>query len=322
VNTHVADSKTSRDGSYILLRRVAYTATALSFALIVLGGIVRITGSGMGCGDDWPRCNGEWFPPLDFPTFVEIFHRWVAALVSIAVLATAAVAWWRHRRDRPLVLPATLGAVLLVSQVLLGAVTVKLELPPGVVIVHFVNALLLLTAVLVTALRARPPGGATGAASGARHPAHGLAWITALVGFGVVILGAYVANLDAGPACLGFPFCRGGVLPPAGALGLVHWIHRVVAFGFLALVLILLIKTRKPRDVSFRNLRLSIAVAAGLSLVQIGIAAAMVLQLFPPSLRGLHLLAGTAVWAMLVTLLHYSAGTAESPDKTERTATP
>jgi heme A synthase len=83
-----------------VVRRLAYLATALAFALIVLGGIVRITGSGMGCGEDWPKCNGEWFPPLDFATFVEIFHRWVAALVSIAVLATAAVAWWRHRSPK------------------------------------------------------------------------------------------------------------------------------------------------------------------------------------------------------------------------------
>jgi heme A synthase len=292
--------------SSTLLRRTAYTATALSFALIVLGGIVRITGSGMGCGDDWPKCNGEWFPPLDFATFVEIFHRWVAALVSVAVLATAAVAWWRHRQESRLLLPATLGAVLLVTQVLLGAVTVKLELPPGVVIVHFVNALLLLTAVLVTTLRARPPGGATGAASGARHPAHGLAWITALVGFGVVILGAYVANLNAGPACLGFPLCRGGILPPSGTLGLVHWIHRIVAYGFVALALTLLGKTRRPDDVAFRNLRLSVVAAVGLSLVQIGIAAAMVLQLLPPGLRGAHLLLGTAVWAALVVMLHHS----------------
>ncbi len=59
---------------FALVRRLAYLATALLFALIVLGGIVRITGSGMGCGDDWPKCNGEWFPPLEFPKPVEILQ--------------------------------------------------------------------------------------------------------------------------------------------------------------------------------------------------------------------------------------------------------
>ncbi|MEE8267343.1 MAG: COX15/CtaA family protein, partial [Gemmatimonadales bacterium] len=78
------------------LRRTAWAGVALTLALIVLGGVVRITGSGMGCGDYWPRCNGEWFPALDLPTFIEIFHRWVAALVSILVVAAAWIALRRH----------------------------------------------------------------------------------------------------------------------------------------------------------------------------------------------------------------------------------
>ncbi len=100
MNSSTPDSSRFPADRFTVVRRLAYLATALAFALIVLGGIVRITGSGMGCGEDWPKCNGEWFPPLDFATFVEIFHRWVAALVSIAVLATAAVAWWRHRSPK------------------------------------------------------------------------------------------------------------------------------------------------------------------------------------------------------------------------------
>ena len=51
-----------------LLRRLAWAGSGLALGLIVLGGVVRITGSGMGCGDHWPRCDGEWFPPLDLPT--------------------------------------------------------------------------------------------------------------------------------------------------------------------------------------------------------------------------------------------------------------
>src|SRR5580765_1398851 len=135
-----------------LLRRLAWTGAALAFGLIVLGGVVRITGSGMGCGDHWPRCHGEWFPPLDLPTMIEIGHRWAAALVSAVVLAIAAVGWIRHRSEPRLRNPATLALVLLVAQVLLGAVTVKLSLPPWVVITHLANAMVLLAVLLVTAL--------------------------------------------------------------------------------------------------------------------------------------------------------------------------
>src|SRR5687768_10076056 len=134
-----------------VLRRLAWLGAGLAFGLIVLGGIVRITGSGMGCGDHWPRCNGEWFPPLDLPTMIEIGHRWAAALVSLVVLAMAGVAWIRHRSEPALRNPATLALVILLVQVLLGAITVKLALPPTVVIIHLANAMLLLAAIMVTA---------------------------------------------------------------------------------------------------------------------------------------------------------------------------
>ena len=89
-----------------VLRRLAWTGATLALALIVLGGVVRITGSGMGCGDHWPRCDGQWFPPLDLPTLIEIGHRWVAALVSLVVLAVAVVGWRRHRDHRSPDFPA------------------------------------------------------------------------------------------------------------------------------------------------------------------------------------------------------------------------
>src|SRR5918994_6621819 len=146
--------KTPPPDQFRLLRRLAWLGVGLALGLIVLGGIVRITGSGMGCGDHWPRCNGEWFPPLDLATLIEISHRWAAAVVSLLVIAVAVVALRRHRGEPELRNPALLAAVILVIQVLLGAVTVKLVLPPSVVITHLANAMLLLAALLVVALRA------------------------------------------------------------------------------------------------------------------------------------------------------------------------
>src|SRR5690242_16354298 len=161
-----------------LLRRLAWTGASLALALIVLGGVVRITGSGMGCGNHWPLCDGKWFPPLDLPTLIEIGHRWVAALVSLVVLGVVSVAWARHREEPTLRKPATLAGILLVVQVLLGAVTVKLELPAWVVIVHFANAMVLLGVLLVTALRSRSPA-EPALPREARHPGdrliHGIA---------------------------------------------------------------------------------------------------------------------------------------------------
>src|SRR3954470_23052892 len=117
---------------------LAWTAAACTYLLIVLGAVVRITGSGLGCGDHWPLCNGRLIPPLDdIGTVIEWSHRLVAALVSLLVVALAAYEWWLDRR-------ASLIALgLLIVQVLLGAITVKLELPPWSVILHLGTAMLL-----------------------------------------------------------------------------------------------------------------------------------------------------------------------------------
>jgi protoheme IX farnesyltransferase len=297
-----------------LLRRLAWTGAALAFGLIVLGGVVRITGSGMGCGDHWPRCDGEWFPPLDLPTMIEIGHRWAAALVSIMVLAMTAVAFTRHRSEPRLRNPVTLALVLLVAQILLGAVTVKLALPPWVIITHLANAMVLLGVILVTALRAgvtREAGAAPTAPPNrsSRHPAHGQVVGTAVLGFVVILFGAQVANFHAGLLCLGFPLCNGGVLPPAAPLAFLPWAHRALAFGFLAAALSLAVRLSRRSDAASRPLRHSVAVMMGITVLQIGVAAAMVLELLPPTLRAAHLLVGTLLWAALVVLVFHSGRT-------------
>jgi len=291
-----------------LLRRLAWAGSGFALGLIVLGGIVRITGSGMGCGEHWPRCNGEWFPPLDLPTLIEISHRWAAAVVSVLVLAVAMVALRRHRSEPALRNPALLAAAILVIQVLLGAVTVKLVLPPSVIITHFANAMLLLAALLVVALRSsaatrlplpRPQ----------RHAAHSLVLATAGLGFVVILFGAQVANFDAGLLCLGFPLCNGSALPPEGALAGLHWAHRALAFGFLVLLGVLVARVSRDPGPRTGPLRLWASVVLGATLVQVGVAAAMILHLLPTGLRALHLLVGTAIWAALVILTYHSGRT-------------
>src|ERR1043166_3095930 len=59
--------------------RLAWLAATCTYLLIILGAIVRITGSGLGCGEHWPLCNGRLLPPLDLPTLIEYGHRLPAA---------------------------------------------------------------------------------------------------------------------------------------------------------------------------------------------------------------------------------------------------
>jgi protoheme IX farnesyltransferase len=292
------------------LRRVALGGAALATGLIVLGGIVRITGSGMGCGDHWPLCDGQWFPPLDLPTMIEIGHRWAAALVSVAVFAVTYLAWRRHREDPALLRPAMLATVLLIVQVLLGAVTVKLVLPPWVVITHFANAMLLLLTLLAVGLRAgKDPASRAPLPPSARHSKHGLVLATAGLGFVVILFGAQVANFDAGLLCLGFPLCNGSALPPEAPLGVLHWAHRALAFLFVVVVGVMVAAVSRNTSPESRQLRRWAALVLGATVAQIGVAAAMILSLLPSELRALHLLVGSLVWVALVVLVFHSART-------------
>src|ERR1043166_6038732 len=192
--------------------RLAWLAATCTYLLIILGAIVRITGSGLGCGEHWPLCNGRllppldlptgiedghrlphpprwgfgcgehWplcngrlLPPLDLPTVIEYGHRLAAAAVSVLVTALAAHAWWLRRgagsgeRYAPGA-AAYVALALLVVQVLLGALTVKLSLPPWTVILHLGTAMLLLATLLFAAREQRLTPGASPGNTGAGPP--------------------------------------------------------------------------------------------------------------------------------------------------------
>ena len=258
---------------------LAWTAAAAAYLLVVLGAVVRITGSGMGCGDHWPLCNGHLFPPLsDIPTVIEWSHRLVAAIVSVIVVALAGYGWRLRRRgtgDAGGVRAAYTALVLLVIQVLLGAVTVKTGLSPVLIILHLATAMLLLAS-LVAAARAPwlpNPG----------------SWLPLSLAFITVLFGALTANLGAMASCGGFPLCNGQLIPTAGPLAWVQWIHRLLAYSLAGYLIWWM--TRDAR----RGQWLVIIV-----LLQITIAATMIGLGFPSGLQAAHAAVGAAVWAAMV----------------------
>jgi heme A synthase len=271
-------------------RRLAWAAATASYLLIILGAVVRITGSGLGCGDHWPLCNGRLLPPLDLPTWIEWSHRLVAALVSILVITLAgSTAWDRSQTGKgvgsgewdPPSRATYVALGLLIIQIVLGAITVKLELPPWTVVLHLGTAMLLLAALLIAA-RQSP------SASGLRP---GLAATIALaLAFVTVLFGALTANLGAASACLGFPLCNGQLVPDGNYLQHIHWTHRLLAYGFAGYAVwwAWRVPGRRTRAV------------LGVVFLQIAVAAAMLRLALPRPLQALHVAVGAGVWAAVV----------------------
>jgi heme A synthase len=289
------------------LGALAAFGAVYTYALIVFGGIVRITGSGMGCGDDWPRCNGEWIPDFTFETVIEYTHRLLAAGIGLVVLAVFIYAFLN--RHRPGIAgpggalrALSLGAVLLLAQVALGAITVRLELPTSVTVAHFITAMLFMATLIVAAVRS----GALGARDGterdgaAARRAWRLAAAAAVLGLVVVSFGALTANTPTAPqACRGFPLCNGAALPPASfPPAHLHWTHRL--FAFLLFFHVLWAALAAARAPIARAVRLAAATTLTLVVLQIAVAAALVILPLPWQLQAVHLAVGAAIWFALV----------------------
>jgi heme A synthase len=288
------------------LRRLSILSLILGLGQVVFGAIVRITGSGLGCGDHWPKCQGHWFPPLDrADLIIEVTHRYFAATLSVAILALVTLAFVRRAtpgvRGKGGVLRAALAAVTLVlAAAIFGAVTVKLQLANKLVIVTHLAIAMTLLAVLVSAsMRA----GGLGASNAAVGTASARTWRGARAAvaltFAVLVLGAFTAHVPgANSSCVGFPLCRNGLIP--GSVQHIQVTHRIVAFLLFFHLIGLSIGVFRRGEA---KLIIGAAFTAlGTVVVQIFIAAALVELELPAVLRSLHQAVGTLVWVAVVAL--------------------
>jgi protoheme IX farnesyltransferase len=277
-------------------RALVYGTLALMFGVVVWGGIVRVTGSGLGC-PDWPLCHGQFLPGLDPQTRIEWFHRFIAIVagLSLAALGLITIARYRDRR-RALALVVAAG-VLYLLQALLGAVVVLLELPDTWVTAHFANAEMLLAVLTVLAVEVRWPDLAT---RGRGAPWTALVLAAAVGTFVLMLSGAYVRGADASTACLTWPLCDGGALPMFGAPA-IHMAHRWVA----AVVGMVLLAGcwqawRHRREAPGLG---PLAVLTAVTFVaQVAVGAANPLSGFSPWALGAHPALASLVWCLTVAL--------------------
>jgi len=297
--------------AFAITSRLALATSILMFGLIVIGSVVRTTGSGLAC-PDWPLCQGRIIPPFQFNVLIEWFHRCVALLVSLLLFAT--VAWIvTHRAVRArLGGVAGLAVLLLFVQVLLGALTVWKLLAPQVVSAHLATALALFTTMLTTALVARAGVGdvhedpapavvPARAESGSLTPLFAIA--TSLT-FVQALLGGIVSTNGAGLACPDWPTCNGVLFPPMQGAVALQMLHRFGAYTLLAVMLMVLVRTRRVADPALRS---GGGLLFGLTLVQALFGILNVRLGIPVWLTALHLGVATAILALGVTLTFLSA---------------
>jgi len=289
------------------VRSSAYVALGIALLHLIFGAIVRISGSGMGCGDHWPKCYGHWFPPMDRPDLiVEVSHRYLASILSFAILILAFNAW-RFRQRLGVggaggVWRSSLVALALVLvAATFGAVTVKTANTWWATVVHLLIAVSLIGALVVTVVRAGGLGSGSLRATGLQSRAVGGTTAAAVMALLAVILGGMTAKVQgAAVACAGFPLCGEGSL--GGGAQHLQLTHRIIAY-LLVLHLCSLPFIFRKRGEPALLVRLAF-VAMGLGLLQIVWAGWMVTGGFPSVVRSLHQATGILIWTTTCTLAY------------------
>jgi heme A synthase len=286
------------------MRRLTLATGIATFALIILGGVVRVSDSGLGCGpagsgfNGWPFCNGDVVPGVDLNSIIEYAHRALAIVVGFMILALFVLAWRRHRQ----LLPATAALlVLVIAQGALGGATVEENLEEAYVAAHLGLAMLLLGLLLYLW---RAVTDAPTERGGPRLRVLAIAATAAVLC--TIVAGGYMAGTQnygradyrlgdgAHHACgKEFPSCNGEFMPFGEArLVDIHLTHR--AFMYLASILVIaLVVVALRRRVGVRYAW----ALAGLLAVQILVGALNVWLDEYELLILLHLALGTLLWA-------------------------
>jgi heme A synthase len=195
-------------------QKLAIATTASTVLLIAVGGLVRATGSGLGC-PGWPTCFGRWIPPLEYHAIIEYSHRLLASIVVVLVGAQAFVAWRQFRSVTQIFWPAIAAVGLVVVQAGLGGVVVEGGLEATIVALHFTVAMTLLGVLAnITAnafcLVKLPQKGPS---IGGSDPAFArLTVLAAAASFALLIVGAYVRAEGAGLAFRDWPLMDGRLI--------------------------------------------------------------------------------------------------------------
>lgn len=109
------------------LRRYAWFVLGFNVVVIVLGALVRATGSGAGCGRSWPTCDGQIVPELEGATAIEYAHRLVSGIALVLVVVLAIAVWRKLPKGHPARLGAGLSVIAIVGEALIGAMIVLAE---------------------------------------------------------------------------------------------------------------------------------------------------------------------------------------------------
>ena len=292
--------------------RFAYLTLGCFILVVLWGAVVRTSGSGAGCGANWPLCNGDFFPHHPrLATLIEFIHRSTSGICTLLDLALIAITFRVTLRRHPartsvlwsfafLILEAALGAVLVLRHYVENNASNARVLMQSI---HFTNTLLLMASLALTAWFLSP----TRDTVAARFARSWAAWLAILSTILVGATGSLAALAD---TLFPSPTLRAAFASDFAAtspmLIRMRWLHPSAALIALLCVLPLLRSaTRLSR------------IVLTLLLLQFALGIADILLLAPAWMQILHLLGADLYWIALVQLAAETLWPIASPSATE-----
>jgi protoheme IX farnesyltransferase len=270
------------------------TATILTFGLIVIGNLVRLTNSSQGC-PDWPTCYGQWGFPAGVTAIIQYSHLVITLLDVVIILLVTIIATLKFRRLKMVVYPLYIVLALFLVEVLLGLSAIFVTSTPLNQIMHLAFALAILSLLILVTVVAFNFGreGQLADFLNYHEPFKKLSLIL-LVGLLLVMAsGEFV--IAGGSTCTTWPAC-GGKIFTMGLPGWMPLIHSVLA-GLVSLLVIMII-SMAWKIYSNNPVVLTSATATGiLYFGQVLIGALKVSRSFPVDLVGVHAITTAALWA-------------------------
>jgi heme a synthase len=274
------------------LPRLALASIIANVGIVMTGGAVRLTDSGLGC-PTWPRCTEESYTTtaaMGIHGAIEFGNRLLTYAVGLVALAGFVAAWRSRRNPRRRGLVLLSGAVLfgIPAQGIIGGFTVLTDLNPWVVGLHFLASMAVLAAAYAfwRASRDLPP------LPSSPVPLRALAWVVIVVSAGVLVLGTWVTG--SGPHSGDHGAARNGLDPET-----ISQVHADVVFLLVGLTVATWLALLAM------GTRASARAAAVLLLVELGQGLIGFVQYFtdlPVILVGVHMLGACLVWLATLSL--------------------
>ena len=306
-------------------QKLALASVIATWIMVVIGVVVRSTGSGMGC-PDWPLCHGQVIPPLgDTAAWLESIHRWWGVVIGFLVLGLIVSAFRTQRATRSVVVGSVVALGIVGFQAYLGKVTVDMNNSAETVLAHLATAMILLGVFLFVLIRSRFPAILPARGASLRIPL--LVGFAAISVFTVLLFGAETTcpGVDrgaAGCAALIFPewpLFDGQLIPvfsddpTISNLQMRQFSHRIVAAITAVIVLVTTIVVwravrRRETDGEVPGAETMLGLvgtAAALYAVQIVVGALQIWTTLEPWAVSVHLSLGSLIWALMLSAALY-----------------